>query len=125
VKIPTKRDKTGHFSEENWGDYKKVVEKNGVSKRVRVRRATVFAATIDAELDEERWKIIINAAKNLVPNSLDTAVGTDEATEEEEEAVIIRDARFKRQTQAAPATPEMPATAQASPSSSLPLSSTA
>ncbi|TEB38344.1 hypothetical protein FA13DRAFT_1726013 [Coprinellus micaceus] len=121
-----KGDKTGHFSEENWGDYKKVVEKNGVSERVHVRRATVFAATIDAELDEECWKIIINAAKNLVPNSLDAADGADEATESEEEAVIIRDARFKRQTQAAPATPETPATGvQASSSSSLPLSSTA
>lgn len=125
MKIPAKRDKTGHFSEENWGDYKKVVEKNGVSKRVRVRRATVFAATIDAELDEERWKIVINAAKNLIPNSLDAAEGADEATESEEEAVIIRDARFKRQTQAAPAMPETPAAAQASSSSSLPSSSTA
>ena len=63
--IPPGNDKTGHFSEENWGDYEQITSRNGQEYRKRVKRATVFAKTIDS-LTDERWKAIIDSAKAYV-----------------------------------------------------------
>ncbi|KAJ2928443.1 hypothetical protein H1R20_g8658, partial [Candolleomyces eurysporus] len=59
--IPLGNDKTGHFSEENWGDYEQITTHDGKDYRKRVKRATVFAKTIES-LNDERWKAIIDSA---------------------------------------------------------------
>ncbi|KAJ2912315.1 hypothetical protein MD484_g8096, partial [Candolleomyces efflorescens] len=65
VKIPLGNDKTGHFSEDNWGDFEKLTIVDGEEFRKPVRRATVFAKTIDT-MDDQRWAKIIKAAKAYI-----------------------------------------------------------
>ncbi|RXW11378.1 hypothetical protein EST38_g14477 [Candolleomyces aberdarensis] len=59
--IPLETNKTGHFSEENWGDYKQITLRDGKDYRKQVKRATVFAKTIES-LNNKRWKAIIDSA---------------------------------------------------------------
>lgn len=65
TEIPQGNDKTGHFSKENWGDYERLTTLNGQDYRKPVKRATVFAATINA-LDDQRWAAIIDAGKSFI-----------------------------------------------------------
>ncbi|KAJ3531017.1 hypothetical protein NMY22_g8328 [Coprinellus aureogranulatus] len=65
IVIPPPNDKSGHFSEENWGDYEKVKKVEGRDYTVKVKRATRFATTIKAK-DTAWWKEFYAAAKQYV-----------------------------------------------------------
>ncbi|TEB25831.1 hypothetical protein FA13DRAFT_1132487 [Coprinellus micaceus] len=55
--------KTGHFSEENWGDYvHQRVDKDGKTIRKSVRRATVFLPTMKS-LTDGQWERIVSGAQ--------------------------------------------------------------
>ncbi|RXW18632.1 hypothetical protein EST38_g7222 [Candolleomyces aberdarensis] len=116
VKIPPGNDKTGHFSEDNWGDYEKLTTINGQEGQKQVKRATVFAKTIDA-MDERRWARIIEAAKSYIgkrdPDRFDRAkvsaaplLDAEDSSDDE----ILHDAMFDSTapTATAPATSQGP-----------------
>ncbi|KAJ3550828.1 hypothetical protein NMY22_g204 [Coprinellus aureogranulatus] len=119
MSIPDKLDKTGHFSIDNWGDHdKRVVQNTGNGKIPRVKRATVFTATIDTQLNEARWKTIIDAARAAVTKRAEVVDnGGGVGYESEGEVFILRDVMWGEQdatttTGSTEAVPVMPTPAE-------------
>ncbi|KAJ3512463.1 hypothetical protein NMY22_g15325 [Coprinellus aureogranulatus] len=108
--LPSKFDRAGQFSKENWNDWHK--GKPGSKKTKLVRRATRFLATMD-DLSDDEWAEILDAARGYMTASKKNSDGrrvvyaNPEDVEVSDDEVIIDPKRVRafRQASGTPKTP--------------------